>query len=119
MKPYVITGKKGSFAELITKYVNEQLDNIEVKCLSPSEIDTEHSTVILINIPFSSAWDWYMFGDIHNKEKLHMFNDEIMEFRNLDKFDYKIDFDGGVDWKSAAEQVVRVIKEDSNDSLRG
>lgn len=113
---HIITGKKGSFAELITSYMKDTA-NLDFEFMLPSEINklNEKHKVVYICIPFRTSWE-YIMTDPDNNDLRRVFVDEVMEFRNLNHWDFMIDSDGGVDYKSVADKIIRWIrKEEEND----
>ncbi len=109
---YAITGKRGSFAELITSYIKDT-ENLDVDFMLPGAINkaSEKIKVIYICIPFKAAWD-YIVTDPYNIDLTCLFVDEVMEFRNLNRWDFIVDFDGSVDYKSIAYKIAEWIKKD-------
>ncbi len=112
---YIITGKKGSHAEQIAEYIKDK-ENFDIEFMFPHEINKAKvkCTIVYVHIPLTAAWDWIM-TDPYNKDLLKIFDDEIMEFRELGNCNYQIEYDGGIDWKSTAEKVISVINMDKGE----
>lgn len=114
---YIITGKKGSHAEQMTEYIRNK-SNCDIEFMLPYEINKVKSdcTIVYVHIPLTAAWDWIM-TDPYNNDLRQIFDDEIMEFRELNKWHHQIEYDGGIDWKSTAEKIINVIKGVKNDNV--
>ena len=100
---FVLVGKRAAQLETVKSHI-EGLeswmglppDTITI-CEKPSELVKDSNTkIIFVDVIFAYAWEWWMSADISNEYNRRKFEDEIMEFRQLDTSicDYVIDYDG-------------------------
>lgn len=111
---YIITGKAGATVENITNHINNETE-YEVEVLTPTEINvlTDEYKVIYVSIPFKEAWEWYMSADIYNNDMRRLFNDEVIEFRELKKPDYTVEMNCCLNWRSAVDTIINILRRDS------
>lgn len=95
---FVLVGKRAAQLETIKKYITDITGYTKVSVTEkPSELVKDNNTVIIfVDVAFAYCWDWWMSADISNEFNRRKFNDEIMEFRQLDTkiYDYIVKYDG-------------------------
>ncbi len=113
---YIITGKRGSHANQMAEYIRNET-NLDIEFMLPHEISQVkvNCTIIYVHIPLTAAWDWIM-TDPYNNDLRQIFDDEIMEFRELNKWN-QIEYDGGINWKPTAKKNISIIKGEKNDNM--
>lgn len=111
---YIITGKAGATVENIANHINNETE-YEVEILTPTEINalTDEHKVIYVSIPFKEAWEWYMKADIYNNDLRRLFNEEVMEFRELKNPDYTVEMNCCLNWRSAVDTIINILRRDS------
>ena len=95
---FVLVGKRPAQLETIKKYIEDNTGYTNIVVTEkPSELTKDNNTVIIfVDVTFTYCWEWWMSGDIANELNRRRFEDEIMEFRQLDRkdCDYIVDYDG-------------------------
>ena len=95
---FVLVGKRPAQLETFKKYIEDNTGYTNIVVTEkPSELTKDNNTVIIfIDVAFAYCWDWWMSADISNELNRRRFEDEIMEFRQLDRkdCDYIVDYDG-------------------------
>lgn len=94
----MLVGKRAAQLETVKKYIEDNTGYTNIIVTEkPSELIKDCNTaIVFVNVPLAYCWEWWMSADISNELNRRKFNDEIMEFRQLDQKDcsYIVDYDG-------------------------
>lgn len=85
---YILIGKQCTYLDVVKEKVSRDNfnENVEILYLNkPTVFSNEKDKIIYIKTPIQYSWDFWMGNDANNEENLKNFNDEIMDFRELDE----------------------------------
>jgi hypothetical protein len=110
---YILIGKTGSDISAIRSFLlSEGIVSdtmIPIDALTHKANDSDNVKIIYVKIPYIYHWDCVMLPDYWSQRKLDLFENEIMQFKDIeDDVDIIFEYDG-TDYSNLIENIGKWI----------